>query len=106
MKTLIYLDKLFEWDNLQKSQFYKNLPQILKQFPRRAILQKVLPALQKEFVNAPMIPFLLPSILQVMEDCTTEEFNERILPMLKQIFVIEEPPQVIILITRSNNIEK
>lgn len=92
------MDKLFEWDNLQKSKFYKNLPQILKQFPRRAILQKVLPALQKEFVNAPMIPFLLPSILQVMEDCTTEEFNERILPMLKQIFVIEEPPQVIFLI--------
>lgn len=70
------------------------MPQILKQFPRRAILQKVLPALQKEFVNAPMIPFLLPSILQVMEDCTNDEFTERVLPMLKQIFVIEEPPQV------------
>ncbi|OXU18956.1 hypothetical protein TSAR_000013, partial [Trichomalopsis sarcophagae] len=98
VKTLIYLDKLFQWDNLQKSQFYKGLPQILKQFPRRAILQKVLPALQKEFVNAPMIPFLLPSILQVMEDCTTEEFNERVLPMLKQILVIEEPPQISLLL--------
>ncbi|XP_014227609.1 SCY1-like protein 2 [Trichogramma pretiosum] len=98
VKTLIYLDKLFQWDNLQKSQFYKGLPQILKQFPRRAILQKVLPALQKEFVNAPMIPFLLPSILQVMEECTTEEFNERVLPMLKQIIVIEEPPQISLLL--------
>lgn len=88
------MDKLFQWDNLQKSQFYKGLPQILKQLPRRAVLQKILPALQKEFVNAPMIPFLLPSILQVMDECTNEEFTERVLPMLKQIFVIEEPPQV------------
>ncbi|XP_058803875.1 SCY1-like protein 2 [Phymastichus coffea] len=98
VKTLIYLDKLFQWDNFQKSKFYKGLPQILKQFPRRAVLQKVLPALQKEFVNAPMIPFLLPSILQVMEDCTNQEFNERILPMLKQVFVIEEPPQISLLL--------
>lgn len=88
------MDKLFQWDNLQKSQFYKGLPQILKQFPRRIVLQKVLPALQKEFVNAPMIPFLLPSILLVMEDCSSDEFNNSILPMLKQIFVIDEPPQV------------
>ena len=94
---MIYLDKLFQWDNLQKSKFYKGLPQILKHFPRRAVLQKVLPALQKEFVNAPMIPFLLPSILQVMEECTTEEFNYRVLPMLKQILVIEEPPQVLLI---------
>ncbi|KAJ8686700.1 hypothetical protein QAD02_022494 [Eretmocerus hayati] len=98
VKTLNYLDKLFQWDNLQKSQFYKGLPQILKQFPRRIVLQKVLPGLQKEFVNAPMIPFLLPSILQVMEDCTSEEFSEKILPMLKQIFVIEEPPQISLLL--------
>ncbi|XP_011497019.1 PREDICTED: SCY1-like protein 2 [Ceratosolen solmsi marchali] len=98
VKTLIYLDKLFQWDNLQKSQFYKRLPQILKQFPRRVIFQKVLPALQKEFINTRMIPFLLPSILQVTEDCTMDEFNKHIFPMLKQILVIEEPPQISLLL--------
>jgi SCY1-like protein 2 len=38
VKTLNYLDSLFQWDNLQKSQFYKGLPQILPQFPHRVCL--------------------------------------------------------------------
>ncbi|XP_014211928.1 SCY1-like protein 2 [Copidosoma floridanum] len=104
VKTLIYLDKLFQWDNLQKSQFYKGLPQILIKFPRRVVLQKILPALQKEFINTPMIPFLLPTILQVMDDCTNEEFTERVLPMLKQILVIEEPPQISLLLLQKTEL--
>ena len=94
MKTLNYLDKLFQWDNLQKSQFYKGLPQVMKQLPHRVVLHRVLPCLYKEFVNAPMIPFVLPSILQVLEVCTAEEFSEYILPNLKPVLALEEPPQV------------
>ena len=55
VKTLNYLDKIFQWDNLQKSQFYKGLPQLLKQLPHRVILHRVLPALYKELFNPPMI---------------------------------------------------
>ncbi|XP_015127087.1 SCY1-like protein 2 [Diachasma alloeum] len=94
VKTLNYLDKLFQWDNLQKSQFYKGLPQVLKQLPHRVVLYRVLPCLYKEFVNAPMIPFVLPSILQTLEECTAEEFSEHILPSLKPVLALEEPPQI------------
>lgn len=38
VKTLNYLDSLFQWDNLQKSQFYKGLPQILPKLPHRVCL--------------------------------------------------------------------
>lgn len=94
VKTLNYLDKLFQWDNLQKSQFYKGLPQLLKQLPHRVVLHRVLPALYKELVNPPMIPFVLPSILQMMEVVEVEEFREHILPNLKPVLVLEDPPQV------------
>ncbi|XP_012272341.1 SCY1-like protein 2 [Orussus abietinus] len=94
VKTLNYLEKLFQWDNLQKSQFYKGLPQVLKQLPHRVALHRVLPSLYKEFVNAQMVPFVVPSILQVAEDGTIEEFREYILPNLKSVLALEEPPQV------------
>ena len=35
VKTLNYLDQMFQWDNMQKSQFYKSLPQIIPQLPHR-----------------------------------------------------------------------
>lgn len=35
VKTLNYLDSLFQWDNLQKSKFYKGLADILPTLPQR-----------------------------------------------------------------------
>ncbi|KAH0557434.1 SCY1-like protein 2 [Cotesia glomerata] len=98
VKTLNYLEKLFQWDNLQKSQFYKGLPQVMKQMPHRVVLHRVLPCLYKEFVNAPMIPFVLPSILQVLEECTVDEFTEYILPNIKPVLAMEDPPQISLVI--------
>lgn len=94
VKTLNYLDKIFQWDNLQKSQFYKGLPQLLKQLPHRVILHRVLPALYKELFNPPMIPFVLPSIIFAMETSSVEEFREYILPNIKQVLTLDDPPQI------------
>ncbi|CAK9814468.1 SCY1-like protein 2 [Anthophora quadrimaculata] len=94
VKTLNYLDKIFQWDNLQKSQFYKGLPQLLKQLPHRVILHRVLPALYKELFNPPMIPFVLPSIIYAMETSSVEEFREYILPNIKPVLTLDDPPQI------------
>ncbi|XP_012265187.2 SCY1-like protein 2 [Athalia rosae] len=94
VRTLNYLDKLFQWDNLQKSQFYKGLPKVIQQLPHRVALHRVLPALYKEFVNAPMVPFVLPSVLQVSENGTPEEFRTHILPNLRPVLALEDPPQI------------
>ncbi|XP_076749656.1 SCY1-like protein 2 [Xylocopa sonorina] len=94
VKTLNYLDKIFQWDNLQKSQFYKGLPQLLKQLPHRVILHRVLPALYKELFNPPMIPFVLPSIIYAMETSSVEEFQEYILPNIKPVLTLDDPPQI------------
>ena len=91
VKTLNYLDSLFQWDNLQKSQFYKGLPQILPRLPHRVCLYRVMPCLAKEFVNHSMVPFVLPCALFIANDATKETYVSHILPYLKPVMKIQEP---------------
>ena len=38
VKTLSYLDSMYQWDNVQKTQFYKGLLQVLPGLPFRVNL--------------------------------------------------------------------
>jgi SCY1-like protein 2 len=38
VKTLSYLDAMYQWDNVQKTQFYKGLSQVLPRLPFRVQL--------------------------------------------------------------------
>lgn len=40
VKALVYLDNLYQIDNLQKSQFYKGLPQIIQNLPHRICIDR------------------------------------------------------------------
>ncbi|XP_059616909.1 SCY1-like protein 2 [Phlebotomus argentipes] len=97
VKTLSYLDALFQWDNLQKSKFYKGLPQIISKLPHRVNMQRILPCLVKEFINAPMVPFVLPNVLLIAENCTENEYKRHILPPLKAVMKIQEPIQILLI---------
>jgi len=96
VKTLTNLDSQFQWDNLQKSQFYKGLPTILPKLPPRVALHRVYPCLAKEFVNHDMVPFVLPSALQIAEQASNEDFVRHILPSLKPVMKIMEPIQILL----------
>ncbi|XP_018412132.1 PREDICTED: SCY1-like protein 2 isoform X2 [Nanorana parkeri] len=91
--TLQYFDSLFQRDNLQKSQFFKGLPKILPKLPKRVVVQRILPALTSEFVNPDMVPFVLPNVLLIAEECTKEEYAKLILPDLSPVFKQQEPIQ-------------
>ncbi|KAK2832448.1 hypothetical protein Q7C36_015910 [Tachysurus vachellii] len=95
--TLQYFDSLFQRDNLQKSQFYKNLPKILSKLPKRVIVYRILPALTSEFVNPDMVPFVLPNVLLIAEECTKEEYVRLILPDLTPVFKQQEPVQILLI---------
>ncbi|KAJ9582023.1 hypothetical protein L9F63_003606, partial [Diploptera punctata] len=97
VKTLNYLDSLFQWDNLQKSQFYKGLPQIIQNLPHRVCIYRILPCLMKEFVNPTMVPFVLPNVLLVSENCSKEEFSQHILPHLKPVMKMQDPIQILLI---------
>jgi len=56
---------------------------------------RILPCLMKEFVNPTMVPFVLPNVLLVAENCSREEYMQHILPHLKPVMKIQDPIQVI-----------
>ncbi|KAJ0183085.1 hypothetical protein K1T71_001061 [Dendrolimus kikuchii] len=97
VKTLNYLDSLFQWDNLQKSQFYKGLPQVIQKMPHRICIYRILPCLTKEFINPPMVPFVLPNVLLIAENSTKEEYIKYILPVLKPVMLIQDPIQILLI---------
>jgi len=41
-----------------------------------------------------MIPFVLPNIFYICENCTKDEFVNHVLPCLKPIMKVHEPVQV------------
>lgn len=97
VKTLSYLDSLFQWDNLQKSKFYKGLPQVIQKLPPRINMYRILPCLVKEFVNPPMIPFVLPNVLLIAENCTNQDYTKYVLSHLKPVMKIQEPIQILLI---------
>jgi SCY1-like protein 2 len=97
VKTLHYLDQLFQWDNLQKSKFYKGLPQVIQKLPHRINVFRILPCLVKEFVNPPMIPFVLPNVLLIAENCNNQEYIKHVLVHLKPVMKITDPIQILLI---------
>ncbi|XP_047431548.1 SCY1-like protein 2 isoform X2 [Mugil cephalus] len=95
--TLQYFDSLFQRDNLQKSQFYKSLPKVLPKLPKRVVVYRILPALTSEFVNPDMVPFVLPNVLLIAEECTKDEYVRLILPDLTPVFKQQEPIQILLI---------
>jgi SCY1-like protein 2 len=53
----------------------------------------------KEFVNPTMVPFVLPNILLVTENCSKDEYSQHILPHLKPVMKMQDPIQVINMFT-------
>ncbi|XP_074638590.1 SCY1-like protein 2 [Acropora palmata] len=102
--TLQYLDSLVQRDDMAKSQFFRGLYKVMSKLPKRVILQRVLPQLCAEFSNHLMIPFVLPNVLLIAEDCTTQEFIELILPELKPVFKVQEPVQVVVILLQKMDI--
>ncbi|XP_033731107.1 SCY1-like protein 2 [Pecten maximus] len=98
------MDSLFQRDNLQKSQFFKGLPKIITKLPKRVSLQRILPPLQKECVNPEMVPFILPNVLQIAEQSSDDEYLSHILPLLKPMFKLREPPQIPLIFMQNMNL--
>lgn len=57
-------------------------------------MYRILPALTSEFVNPDMVPFVLPNVLLIAEECTKEEYVRLIMPDLTPVFKQQEPIQV------------
>lgn len=85
---------------MQKSKFYKGLPQILKELPHRIKIQHILPCLTKEFVNQQMIPFVLPNYFLIAEECTKDEYRQ-LHVSLKPVLKMQEPIQILLILIQN-----
>lgn len=94
VKILINLDTLLQCSNLQKSQFYKGLPEALSKLPHRVRIQQVLPCLARDLMQPTMVPFVLPNLLDIAQDCNQREYIDNILPHLKPLMKLLDPIQV------------
>jgi SCY1-like protein 2 len=70
---------------------------MLKLFAHRINMYRILPCLVKEFVNPPMIPFVLPNVLQICESCTEKEYETEVWPHLKPVMKITDPIQILLI---------
>lgn len=97
VKSLSYLDTLFQRDNQDKAKFYKGLSQIIKMLPARINLHRILQCLVKEFVHPTMIPFVLPNVLLIAESCSKAEYEKHIFPHIKSIMSLQDPVQILLI---------
>ncbi|CAG9857020.1 unnamed protein product [Phyllotreta striolata] len=97
IKTLIYLDSVLQWDNLQKSRFYKGLPETLAKLPHRVKVQRVVACLSHDLGQPAMVPFILPSLLDIAQDCSQQEYRNTILPLIKPLMTLMEPVQILLI---------
>lgn len=92
------MESLYQWDNVQKSKFFKGLPQILEKFPERINRKQILPCLAREFVNQSMIPFVLTNIILIAKNCPSQkeylaDVQHHLLPIMK----IDKPIHILLI---------
>ncbi|RKO87940.1 hypothetical protein BDK51DRAFT_25765 [Blyttiomyces helicus] len=97
ISTIKYLDSFPEKTQMQKAQFLKGLVRVLPQFSDRLLHRKILPALLQNLKDHVMSPFLLPPIFWISERMGDADFVAKVLPSLKPVFRMTDPPQAIIL---------
>ncbi|KAG0318613.1 hypothetical protein BGZ99_005587 [Dissophora globulifera] len=93
VSTMKYMESFAEKTRDDKGQFMKGLLRVLPQFPERVLYRKILPCLLDELKDHALLPYTLPNVFYIIQKMTPKEFEERVLPSLKPIFLVREPMQ-------------
>ena len=79
-----------------QASFLKGLIGVLPQFSDKVNRRKILPSLLEETRKAGLVPFLLPNILAIATKMDDDTFRAEVLPGLKPLFAMKEPPQALL----------
>ncbi|KAF9930396.1 hypothetical protein FBU30_000527 [Linnemannia zychae] len=93
VSTMKYMENFAEKTRDDKGQFMKGLLRVLSQFPERVLFKKILPCLLDELKDHALLPYTLPNVFYIIQKMSPKEFEERVLPSLKPIFLVREPMQ-------------
>ncbi|KAL1926285.1 hypothetical protein VTP01DRAFT_5982 [Rhizomucor pusillus] len=98
VSTMKFLETFPEKTREEKSQFMKGLARVLNQFPERVLKRKILPSLLEELKNHQLLPYTIPNIFIITQQLSQDEFCQLVLPPLKPIFNVRDPPQNMIVL--------
>ncbi|CAO3614011.1 unnamed protein product [Cunninghamella echinulata] len=107
VSTMKFLESFPEKSREEKSQFMKGLARVLNQFPDRVLKRKILPSLVDELKDHQLLPYTVPNIFLIGQQLTQKEFCDIVLPSLKPVFNIRDPPQnMIVLLDKLDELQE
>ncbi|RDX48294.1 other/SCY1 protein kinase [Lentinus brumalis] len=77
----------------EKISFMKGLTSVLDRFSEGLRTRKILPTLLEEMKDIHLLPYILPNIFAISQILSSTQFASLVLPSLKPLFAIKEPPQ-------------
>ncbi|KJA27330.1 hypothetical protein HYPSUDRAFT_35179 [Hypholoma sublateritium FD-334 SS-4] len=77
----------------EKISFMKGLTSVLDRFSEGLRTRKILPSLLEEMKDVHLLPYILPNVFAISQSLSPSQFASTVLPSLKPLFVIREPPQ-------------
>ncbi|KAL4062044.1 kinase-like domain-containing protein [Scleroderma yunnanense] len=87
----------------EKISFMKGLTGVLNKFSEGLRVRKILPSLLEEMKDTHLLPYILPNVFAISNILSPTQFAQLILPSLKPLFTIKDPPQN--MLTLLDNIE-
>ncbi|XP_006458297.1 hypothetical protein AGABI2DRAFT_199815 [Agaricus bisporus var. bisporus H97] len=77
----------------EKISFMKGLTGVLERFSEGLRTRKILPSLLEEMKDTHLLPYILPNVFSISNVLTSSQFASLVLPSLKPLFIVKEPPQ-------------
>lgn len=71
----------------------KGLTNVLDKFSEGLRSRKILPSLLEEMKDTHLLPYILPNVFSIATVLSPSQFATLVLPSLKPLFIIKEPPQ-------------
>ncbi|KAF8503756.1 other/SCY1 protein kinase [Russula emetica] len=95
ISTLTFLDRsnFAAKSREEKISFMKGLTAVLDRFTEGLRVRKILPSLLEEMKDPHLLPYILPNVFAIATIVSPQQFASLVLPSLKPLFAIKEPPQ-------------
>ncbi|KAF9456136.1 kinase-like domain-containing protein [Collybia nuda] len=95
VSTLNFLDRsnFTSKTREEKISFMKGLTGVLARFSEGLRTRKILPTLLEEMKDTHLLPYILPNVFSISTTLSPPQFATTVLPSLKPLFSIKEPPQ-------------
>ncbi|KAG5645883.1 hypothetical protein DXG03_005030 [Asterophora parasitica] len=95
ISTLNFLDRsnFTSKTREEKISFMRGLTSVLNKFSEGLRTRKILPSLLEEMKDTHLLPHILPNVFAISTMLSPSQFASAVLPSLKPLFNIKEPPQ-------------